>query len=241
MSKFQQKVLNVESKQLTKGNRNYFYLSTLIIIGLLCLCQFALQNQINNLVESNNLWNMLFMPLRHAVLADFIANVVLFFLVSLLLERHFGSLKYFALVILTFIPSSLTTFAFELSWTFVGFGGVLFFLLAIALCVIIFNFKDYFCGKVRWIFPILLIALFAVAACIDLEATLQSGNSVVFGAFINVVKEPSSWGCLVCGTAVGLLIQLGKFRRKTVETKIDLAASLKSNKILRKAKVKRAK
>lgn len=85
-----------------------------------------------------------------------------FLVVLIFLERHFDSLKYLGIVFLTIPLANITCFAFVLSWVIGGFSCVKYFLYANLLLILIFNYKDYFIGKFKWIFPLIILLLVVI-------------------------------------------------------------------------------
>lgn len=208
--KFEGNFLNPPHKKLNWFNRNYYFASTFIIIALLCVCFFLLKGQLDKIVASDIHWNILLKPLRHAKVGDLVGNIIFFFIISIFLERHFGTMKYFFMVILSFIPSSLAVFAFAGSWAGTGFDGVVFFLLAILLLTLIFNAKGYFGGKCRWIFPIIVLALVAIMCCWDGKSQWPN-ISVGLGVFTHFLRN---WQACAFGGVVGLFAYLFTFQVK---------------------------
>lgn len=229
--KFVANVLNPKHKQLRWYNHNLYYFTTIAVIGALCLCWFVFRQSLDFLVNQNQFWNVVFMPLRFADVGDLVGNIIGFAVVSFFLERHFGSFKYFMLVILSIVPSSVAVFAFTQSWAWVGFGSVLFFLIGIFALVLILNFRGYFLGQFRWIFPVIMLGLVALVLCWDGSASQWPQVFIHFGCFTNLVKDASSWAPCLMGGIVGLFAQmcfLGVKRRgpedkdeKTKDKKFD--------------------
>lgn len=210
--RFEENVLNPKHKKLTWYNRNYFYISTLLIIGLLCLSFFVLKDKIEWLVEQSIYWNMFFRAFRHVNLNQLIGCIATFAVVSLFLERHFGSIKYFAFVMLSVIPSSLFTFAFSGCWNWMGFSGVNYFLYAIFLILITFDFKNYFIGKARWWFPlfILVVILFMICG----HAELHDKAQLQFDWFKDFVENVGHWASFAAGGVVGLIASMFSIKKK---------------------------
>lgn len=222
--KFEGNFLNPPHKKLNWFNRNYYFVSTFVVIALLCVCFFLLKDQLDKVVAADIHWNVLLKPLRHAKVGDLVGNLIFFFIISVFLERHFGSFKYFGMVILSFVPSSLATFAFAGSWVGTGFDGVVFFLMAILLLTLLFNLKGYFGGKCRWIFPVITLALMALICC-------WNGNShwpdisIGFGVFTHLINN---WQACALGGIIGLFGYLFTF-----QVKKDIKPVIKSSKPVR--------
>lgn len=221
--KFDRTVLNPKHKALSFFNRNFFFLTTMLVVGLLCLCFFMFNQNIANLLQKNSLWNILLLPLQNDSVANLIANILAFVVVSLLLERHFGTLKYFVLIVLSIPLSSVAVFAFSQSWIGAGFSSVNYFLYALMLWALIFNFKGYFCGKARWIFPVLILSVVCLFACWDGDYSKWPQVAVKFGCFTDLCENVSHWASMVMGAGVGLFAQIYALGKKVKAVKKENA------------------
>ena len=133
-----------------------------------------------------------------------------------------------ALVMLSTIPSSIFTFAFSGRWDWMGFSGVTYFLYAIFLVIIIFNFKDYFIGKARWWFPLFILVLSLVMICGHAE--IIDGNAQLeFDWFKDFIENFWHWTAFLAGGVVGLFASMFSINKKR---KRKVKASLKSNKMV---------
>lgn len=208
--KFEGNIINPPHKKLNWLNRNFYYIATLAIIGVLCLCYFMFKTQLDNLVASNVQWNLLLKPLRNANIGDLVGNIIFFFIISLFLERHFGTFKYFLIVAISFIPSSLATFAFTGSWAGVGFQGVAYFLAGILVITMLFNLKGYFFGRCRWVFSIIILVLTVLIMCWSGSSTWPK-ISIGFGLFTNLLNN---WHACAFGGIMGLFAYLFAFPKR---------------------------
>ncbi len=210
MKYFLNNILNPKQKQRNWFNNNYFYATTLFMIGVLCLCFFVFESQIDAIVNENIKLNLLLTWLRHSNIGHLIGNLISFVVVSVFLERHFGSIKYLGLILLGVIPSHLATFAFEEGWGGRGFSCINYYLYAIMFIVMIFNFKDYFIGKFRWIFPVIMIGLIILIMS-------WAGETQPFSEFFrfSFVKDfyinKGHWPSFIIGIIMGLFANLYHF------------------------------
>ena len=239
-SKFDGNVLNPPHKKLRWFNRNLYYISTIAIVALLCVCHFLFKSQLEAIVESNLQWNVLLMPLIHKNIGNLIGNIIFFVIISIFLERHFGSFKYIFLTAFSFPLSSIAIYAFNGSWTGTGFTGVDYFMLALLVIVILYNFKGYIWGKCRWIFPIIILALCCLCACWNGSANWPEVN-IGFGFFSNLFKnwEPCAMGGLVgLFTIFATFVGKGKQKKGVIEETKKSKSEKKADKKIEKAQKK---
>ena len=220
MKKINTHFFNPKQKEINWFNRNYFYLATILFLGAMCLTYFMFQTQIDAIVEKSKYFNLFFMAFRHSNLGHLVGNCVSFFVVSLFLERHFGSFKYLLLTALAIPLSSISVFLFSNSFSWVGESGVNYFLYAVFVTIIIFDFKPYLAQKWQPIFTIITIVLICVLMCWcgDLDAlTTNTAAFFKFGRFTDLVSNTSHWSSAIMGAGVGLfanLFALGNKKRQ---------------------------
>ena len=227
--KFEQNVLNPKHKNLNWFNRNYFYVTTFLIVGLLCLSYFVFQNSLLYLVnEVHVYYNVVFSALCHSSVAHLVGNIIGLVVISIFLERHFGSIKYLGLIILATPMAAIATFAFSGHWNWVGFSGVNFFLYAIFYLTLLVRFKEYFLGKVRWIFPVVILGLNLLITCWNGSVTSWT-EFFVFGIFSDF-HNIAHWSSCAAGALVGVFTCLIRFDFPKKKTKTE--------KVLKKKKTK---
>ena len=103
-------------------------------------------------------WNIFFLPFRHIGWIHLFGNIECFLIVSLFLERRYGSLKYFFIILFSILLSPLTNFVL-LGLHGQGASLVNFFLFGIFFVEILFNFKECFLTKYQNVFTIITILL----------------------------------------------------------------------------------
>ncbi len=211
MKKVDTHFFNPKQKEIKWYNRNFYYLATILFIGAMCLTYFMFQNQIGELVEKSKYFNLFFMAFRHGSLGHLIANCFSFFVVSLFLERHFGSIKYLLLTIVAIPLSSIAVFLFSNSFMWRGESGVNFFMYALFVTVVIFNFKPYLAQKWQPIFTIIIIALICVLLCWNGDSSALTTNPAAFfkfGRFSSLVGNTAHWASAIMGAGVGLFANI---------------------------------
>ncbi len=170
-----------------------------------------LNNIFNNLVEQSYYWNIVLCSFRYVGNWQLLSNIMGFVVVSIFLERHCGSLKYLFLLLLIIPLANLTTFAFVSSWDWGGFSGVVYFLYASVLLNLIFNFKSYFVGKIKWLFPIIIIAGIVIMMSLDWGGNgISDVKIVLFKRFTNI----GLMGPFITGIVVGLYSRIFAYKHK---------------------------
>ena len=210
MKYFFNNILNPKQKQRNWFNNNYFYATTLFMIGVLCLCFFVFKSQIDAIVRENIKLNVLFEWLGHADIGHILGNLISFVVVSVFLERHFGSIKYLGIILLGVIPTSLATFAISGGWRWIGYSGINYYLYAMMFIVMIFNFKDYFIGKFRWIFLVIMIGL--IILIMSWAGKTQSFSEFFRFSFVkDFYTNIGHWSSFIIGIIMGLFANLYHF------------------------------
>jgi len=207
MGRFTNNVLNAKQKDLRGFNKNYFYLTTILFIGALFLCYYAFQDEIDNLVRESKYYNLFFVAFRHFDLGHIVGNVISFFVVSLFLERHFGSFKYLFLIVLGIPLSSISVFLFSGSWAWGGASGLNYFLYAIFFTVVLFNFKNYVIDRWQNLFTFFTIGVICLLMCWagSTEALTENISEFLkFGTFTDLTTNIAHWSSAIMGAGVGM-------------------------------------
>lgn len=153
MKKFFQHFINDKDKELKWYNTNYFYAFTIVFSLILLLCYFCGNAAITKIAEHNNFWNIYMMTFDHDGVVHVTFNVIIFVLLSLLLERHFGSFTYFIMMIFIIPLANITCFATygllygDGTWSGAGESCVNCFLLGLYLVVVAIYVKQYVLSK----------------------------------------------------------------------------------------------
>jgi len=211
MGKFTINILNQKQKEIKVFNRNYFYLATFLFIGALVLTYFMFEKQIDQILLTNKLYNILLLPFQHADIGHLVGNIISFFVVSLFLERHFGSIKYLLLIIFIIPLSSISTFLFSNSFAWVGESGVNYFLYSLFVVIVIFNFKDYILSKWQNIFTLFIIVAICLLMCWNGSTSAFTENIsefFKFGVFTDLLSNVGHWSSAIMGGAVGLFANI---------------------------------
>lgn len=206
MKKVDTNFFNPKQKEINWFNRNFYYLTTFLFIGLMCLGYFVLKDTLAQLVAKNQYWNFILVVFRHSSVGHLVGNIISFFIISLFLERHFGSIKYFCLIIFAIPLSYVLTFLIT-HYNWVGESGLNYFLYAIFVTVIIFNFKDYVLSKWQNIFTFFIIALVCVLMCFegDVMAITNNINEFFkFGVFTDFITNSAHYLGAIMGGVVGM-------------------------------------
>lgn len=151
MKTFYQNVINDKNKELKWYNSNFCYLTTIIFVGVLMLCFYMFNDKIGALATKNDIWNMYLPTFYHSDIVHVSFNAIMFALLSILLERHFGSFTYLLMLVAIIPLSNMAHYAAKglLSashialWTGCGESCVNCFLLGLYIVVAIAYFKQY--------------------------------------------------------------------------------------------------
>ncbi len=205
MKKFFRSVININDKELNWFNCNFCYITTILMICIMLICHFALSKQIDSIVQKNNIWdwNIIFQSFRYDGDFHLLGNIMGLLTISIFLERHFGSLKYILLLFISIPISNLFCFAFFNNWNGEGFSCVEYFWYANIVWLLVINYKTYFVGKFRWIFPILLVAIIIIMMS---WAWSGDGMNGVGLKLFNGFNNNGHAGPFLGGALVGLLI-----------------------------------
>ncbi len=209
MKKFFRSVINLKDKELNWFNCNFCYAATILMICIMLICNFLLATPIQNLINQDIRWNMIFCSFWYnGGNFHLLGNIMGLITLSVFVERHFGSLKY-ALLLFPCIPiANLACFAMLNYWGVGGFSCVEYFWYANIIWLLIFNFKTYFMGKFRWIFPVVLIGVILIMMS---WAWSGDGMNGVGLDFCNCLLEPQHYGPFIIGICTGLFANLYNF------------------------------
>lgn len=214
-SKFFTAVINDKDKKLNWLNCNFFYAGILFMICLFVICYF-LKGPIEQLRKTNELWTIIIQSFTWGGgWPHMIGNIMGLITFGVFLERHFGTFKFLGLIFLAIPISNITCAAFELSWTAAGFSSVEYFMYANMLLIMIFNFKHYFVGKWRWVFPVAMIGIMVMMM------SWTWGGSGLNGVGMELFccwKTVGHAGPFVSGLCVGLFANLYNF---TIKNRAD--------------------
>ncbi len=158
MKKFFKNIINDKRKNLNWKNINFCYVSTIVFILVLIATFLWCKSAILELSKGSKIWDTILIPFVHVDWLHIFGNIECFLVVSLFLERRYGSIKYLFIILLSVLLSPL------LYVSITGYSGhgaslVNFFLFGIFFVEILFNFKECFLTKYQNIFTIITILL----------------------------------------------------------------------------------
>ena len=198
MKKIDTNFFNPKQQKLNWFNRNFYYAATIVMIALMVLSYFFFQDSLVKICEKSvglSFLSLIFDPLCHSNVGHLIANCLSFFVVSLFLERHFGSIKYLLIII---FASSIASITNDIEWLIEGgltleqnpgmgvpSGASLmnFFLYGIFFTVIIFDFKPYLAQKWQPIFTIIILFVILAMICWNGDSSAIISNPKAFFKF----------------------------------------------------------
>lgn len=197
MRKFYTNIVNDKRKNLNWMNVNFFYISTIVFILVLIATFLWCRPVINSLLERSYTWNILFLPFRHLSWIHLFGNIECFLVVSLFLERRYGSFKYSLIISISILLSPLANFVF-LGLHGQGASLVNFFLFGIFFVEIFFNFRECFMTKYQNIFTIITIILILLLMSftdniqfspLTTLLTINHGSAFIEGLLVGVLSN----------------------------------------------------
>lgn len=209
-------------KELKWYNRNYFFLGTIIAVGLMFLIYYVLGATIENLVDSNVYLTYLFAPISFQNVQSLVISAVCVLLASLFLEKYWGSIKYFIVFLISLPITSMmvsiifTTYSFQnLEYVSEGLqlSYMVYTLFGFVIVGMIFNLKKYlFDGKhsvLNWILLVLIIAIMCVLFPTEYNNDIMAYiKEIKFGAFSGLLKNVYHWSSLIVGAMLSLLCEI---------------------------------
>lgn len=160
---FFKNIINLKDKELKWHNTNFFYVSTILMIIAMIIGYVIFKSQTHPIVAQNNFWNVYLISFNHSDIVHITFNSIMFVLLSLLLERHFGSFTYFIMLLVIIPISNIAYFAaeallianhydYQVTWSGCGESCVNNFLLGFVLILVAFNYKKYIMSKNAYVF-----------------------------------------------------------------------------------------
>ncbi|MGN1201174.1 MAG: rhomboid family intramembrane serine protease [Candidatus Caccovivens sp.] len=200
MGKFYKNIINEKRKTLTWKNTNFCYVTTIVFMLVLVATFLWCRPAIDEILKTNIKWNIILRPFRHVGgWVHLIGNLASFLVVSLFLERRYGSIKYALIILITIPLSPLADFAI-MGFNFYNGGESLvnFFLFGLFFIEILFNFKECFLTKYQNIFTIITIFLIflLMSFTIKLEFspfvtlfTVNHGSAFIEGLLVGILSN----------------------------------------------------
>ncbi len=206
MKKFFRSVINIKDKELNWFNCNFCYITTILMICIMLMCNFLFAKSIHNLLDQDMRWNMILCSFWYnGGNYHLLGNIMGLITFGVFTERHFGSIK-FAILLFACIPiANLACFALCNSWDLGGFSCVEYFWYANIFWLLVFNFKRYFVGKFRWIFPLVVIAIILIMMSWTWSGVGMNGVGL---DFCNSILGPQHYGPFIVGLFTGLFANI---------------------------------
>lgn len=208
-------------KELKWYNRNYFFLGTIITVGLMFLIYYVIGDIIENLIETNRYLGYLFAPISAQNIQSLVISAVCVLLASLFLEKYWGSIKYFVVFLISLpITSMMVNTIYGLykldnpDYALVGLqlSYLVYTLFGFVIVAMIFNLKKYlFDGKhsvLNWILLVLIIAIMCVLFPAEYNNILVYIKGVKFGVFSGLLSGVEYIASLISGAILGVLCEI---------------------------------
>ena len=197
MGKFYKNIINDKRKNLNWKNTNFCYISTIVFILVLIATFLWCKSAILELSKSSKIWDTILIPFVHSEWLHIFGNIECFLVVSLFLERRYGSIKYWFIILFSVLLSPL------LYVSITGYSGhgaslVNFFLFGIFFVEILFNFKECFLTKYQNVFTIITILLiFLLMSFTDsiqfipftTLLTINHGSAAIEGVLVGILSN----------------------------------------------------
>ena len=216
MNNFFKGHVNLRDKNLKWHNTNFFYISTIVMVVAMVVIYSFFKSQIGEIATNHNFWNVYLMSFNHVSVVHVTFNAIMFVLLSLLLERHFGSFTYFIMLIFIIPLSNLTYFAAKAlfvigggTWTGAGESCVNNFLLGFILVVAAFNYRKYVLSKNAFIFfiPLAIVIFLSSVNSNDVQTPADFFEHPSMRFMDVFYTNPAGhFAPFVVGIVVGLLI-----------------------------------
>lgn len=144
---------------MEKLRKNYFYLGTVLYLIIILLCFAVFNEGIDKLVLKDGMWNTIVHTFRFDNKDQLILNILPFVVVSLFLEKHFGSFNYLFIILLGTPIVAITNLSVVSLGLYKGLWLLNFYLIGIFLITFISNFRDYRSNLKRIALPLIVLLL----------------------------------------------------------------------------------
>ena len=168
-------LLDYKLKKLNKLNKNYFFATTILII-LINLSVYIFLNDrypftnvyVTNTFDLSNIYNAILNSYQHYVFQHISLNMLCFVISGIYLERKYGSLCFFCLMLILSLATPFALATSVLSLIGAGFSGINYAIYGYIIVDFIFTIcllKIENQCKTEWILGIIMIALIYLAMC----------------------------------------------------------------------------
>lgn len=243
--KFKQFVSNClddQTKAKTKLNRNYFYVATVFFIALnICIWALAGTALHDKFVPKDNfqswddvfnlkaLFSAIINNLSHWDWNHVLLNMIPSFLVvSLYLERKYGSLKYFLIVTTLIVVSAAFVGCTHQSLNYAGFSCVNFALFAFFIVTFFFSLSKRNWSKGNYIFGIVIFMAVLVFMTWEIWQFDKSGSAA------DLAHNMGHYAGFLSGLVVGLVVNVTKVftRKDCIQTPPNLSQRMTKSTIV---------
>lgn len=215
------KFIDDYNKDITWYNKNYYFLGTIIMVAIMFLLEYAVKDQVAEFVAKNAYFGLILAPLSFSNFMNLVVSAACIGLVSLFLEKYWGTIRYLVTIILTLlgvvfvIPTILVTHIAlnpESALTSAGLqlSSLVYAVFALAAVEIIFHPKKYLLDKLHSLPAYGVILVIVAIMCVLLPATYNNDiaayfKEVKFTAFEPLTKNAYYWFGAMVGGAVGIV------------------------------------
>lgn len=218
------KLFDDYQKDVKWYNRNYFFAGTIALLGVMFLIQYAIKTDINKLISDNIYWSYLLEDLMFISVESLVVSAICIGIVSLFLEKYWGTFKYLVVVLVLLpilsltVPTLIATYLLKNpdveSFTGVGVSFLTFALYGFAIVTMLFHLKKYILDGKHSIFNWIVLAIIIVTMCTIFPMEIVDNKiadylkDIKFTAFENLTKNLINWNSLLVGGVLAILCEV---------------------------------
>lgn len=213
------KFLDDYNKEVNWYNKNYYFLGTVIVVGVMFLFEYLLKDEIAKFMTDIIYFNVILSPLIFSNIMNLVVSAVCIGLVSLFLEKYWGTIRYLVtmivlLVAVAFVVPELLVLHIIKNPEIVSSGlqmsTLVYGVFALALVEILFHPKKHLLDKVHSFPAYGVIILIVAIMCVLLPATYNDDmaayfKEVKFTAFEPLTKNAYYWFSSMVGGVLGIV------------------------------------
>ena len=197
---------------MEKMKKNYYYLGTGLYLLVAALCFFVLKDNIDKIVAKDSMWNTLVSPFRFETKDQLILCSIPFVVVSLFLEKNYGSINYLLLILLGIPIVSLVNLSVIQAGLYTGMNLLNYYLIGVFLVNILFNLKKYKNNAKEAVLPIIVLILLFVLCSWNVTQVLgvKEIKDLLEFEFLCKAKEYVNRTAIFIGAVIALISKVLK-------------------------------
>ena len=192
------------NKDVNWYNKNYYFLGTIIFVGIIFLMEYAIKEQVAEFMVKIPYFATILSPMLFDNIMNMIVSAACIGLVSLFLEKYWGTIRYLVTAIVTLVvvsyivPSVLVTYILKnpeaaLVSSGLQLSTLVYAVFALAVVEIVFHPKKHLLDKLHSLPAYGVIILIGAIMCVLLPATFEL-NPIVFSPILRwiTLSSPSN-------------------------------------------------